>query len=616
MRRFCAILLAFTLAAFSFGCSDETGPSTVFPFPVPTDLKVSGSIKLADVAVHPSLGGIVPSLLDYSPFELTVQDDPSINTVADQEGRFSLDSMSIREQYVIFCKNKNFPGFVLEYMAAESDGLYGEHQIEISIRSTARSLVARCLRDRYGRRINPQALGPEHISTTVDAIAEVLEEHPEKISSVSLDQVEEVKTAYTKMADSLNAGESGIVPSQWVLMFYMAADNDLSTFVAENIADLEDAGLPDNTQILVQVDYPVHGMKRMFLQDDEWFELGAIKDIDSSSPMVLADFVAFARRSFPAANYALIISSHADAWKSRQSLRSSLIQDQTSGKKGNPLEIAGWLKGANTQFGGFERPLELLVFDACNMAMIEIAYEFKDIAIYTVFSQAFVPGSGFPYSRIMKSFGDSSINNLTPYEAGKIFCDQYRSQYIAELFDAGGTVSMIENSKISNFTERLQSFMAKINLKMDEYGQVLVSLRDSRIKSEDEMTDIEDGEDNEENEQNQTDESENNAKQTEYQIQAFEFADYRDLKDFVSQTRNTIPDAKIEADLFLQSYSDLVVINYHSPIAFPRASGLSIGFPDKATWLSSYVSSKSLNYLYFQFNQNTAWGQILAILNQ
>ncbi|MFZ5951279.1 MAG: clostripain-related cysteine peptidase, partial [Candidatus Rifleibacteriota bacterium] len=483
MQRFIGLVIVPVMIAAILlcGCSGESGPTLVFPFPVPTDLKVSGAIKLSDVAVHGSLGGISPSLLDYRPFKLSVQDDSSISGESDEEGRFNLTPMSIRDQYVIFAKNSKYKGFVLEYMAADSSGLYGEQKIEISIRSTAASLIARCLRDRYGRRINPSALGASHLDSTVKAIADVLESHPEKIASVALDQVAEVKAAYTAMAESLNNGQSGVVPNNLVLLLYMGGDNNLAGFINSNIADIEEAGLPGGTQVIIQADIAVHGMKRLLFYDGRLVELASVADVDSSSGAVVADFVAWSRRAFPASRYCLVISSHADGWKNASSLRSSLISDQTSETKGNPIEIAAWVKGANTQFDGFYRPLDLLVFDACNMASLEIAREFKDTSSYMVFSQAFVPGSGFPYGQIMKKIQATGSSGMDGEKLGRLFCEAYKERYLDGALVTAVTVSLLKSSELPAFIGYLQNFFTQVQNNIGKLGPVLASLRDSKM---------------------------------------------------------------------------------------------------------------------------------------
>ncbi|GAB4273243.1 MAG: hypothetical protein Kow0029_12760 [Candidatus Rifleibacteriota bacterium] len=587
------LAVAFLAAALLFiGCSGESGPTLPFKYPLPTNLTVTGTIKLSDVAVSPALGGINPSFLDYSPFRLTVQDDSSVTGEADVEGRFSLNPMSIRDQYVIFCKNSRYPGFVLEYMAADSRGLYGEHHIEISIRTTAQSMIARCLRDRYGRRIDPSALTATHIDSTVKAIADVLERHPEKLAGTTLDQVAEIKAAYTSMAESLNAGGSGVVPNKWVLMFYLAGDNNLAGFITDNITDIEKAGVPSGTQILIQADFPVHGLKRMMLREGKLEELATVASVDTTSGAVIADFIAWSKRSFPASDYALIISSHADGWKNHLNVRTSLISDDTSGTRGNPVEIAAYVKGANSTFDGYNRPLSLLVFDACSMASIEIAYEFKDCAAWSVFSQAFVPGNGFPYGDIVTSVKAIGAEKIDAEEMGKIFCSKYRDKYLNGLIEQPVTVSMVKNAEMSNLVVKLETYLGKIFANIAKLGPVIANLRDSKT-----TTGEEDG------------------AQVRYVVQAYEMTDYRDMRDFIEKARNSMPEVAIEGDLVLENLSNVVRVNYFSRRNFPDTHGLSISLPDKKTYTSSYISPESLKYYYYQFAQQTSWDEILAAIN-
>ncbi|MGM0599117.1 MAG: clostripain-related cysteine peptidase [Candidatus Rifleibacteriota bacterium] len=594
MKGYKAVIAALLIAMTFIGCSGESGPTMVYDYPFPDSLTIVGSINLSDVAISPELFGTTN--LDYRPFDLEIQDQDQVTTTADEEGRFSFEPVSIRQQFVVFAKHSEVSGLVLEFMAADSDGLYSEFPIEISIRSTARSLIARCLRDRYGRRIDPQALKANHIDETVKAIANVLESRPDKLNNTTLDQVEEIKAAYTAKAESLNQGESGVIPAQLVLMYYIAGDNDLSNYLNSNLARIKEAGAPEGGEILVQADFPIDGMKRLVLQKDDWLELGAMQDIDSSSAAVVADFVAFSRRAFPAAKYALIISSHADGWKQANDLRASLITDDTSQTRGNPVEIAAWINGANKQFDGFIRPLELLVFDACNMGLIEIAWEFKDCAEYLVFSQAFVPGNGFPHDQILNEIEQTNTAESSAESLGKIFCQQYRDLYLDGTTEGAVTVSMIDTANLDAAVNKLEAFFARLLADIGNTGTVLASLRDHQTASVD-------------------DEEENNNSKIEYVIQAFEQTDYRDIVDFLKESRNAFPAAKLDIDSALAALAETIKVNYNSSYYFPDANGLSIGFPDKTAFDNYYNSAEHLKYYYYKFAQETSWYQILTLIN-
>ena len=509
------LLIAILAALVLTGCEGESNPTLPFNFPIPTDLRLSGIINLADVAVHKDLGGITPSLIDLRPFSVKIQDDLSAPAVVDEQGRFTLSPISIRDQVVLFCQHGTNKNLVLEWMAATSAGLYGEMNVTVDLRSTARSMIARSLRERYGRRIRPEELKTEHISTTVNAIAEVLEKYPAKLSSQPLDQVSEVKAAYTAMADSLHAGNSGVYPNEHVLLLHMAGDNSLSSYIGANIEDIALAGVPSGTQILIQVDTRVDGFKRLMLQKNKIVELVSLGKFDSSSGLVIADFMTWARRAFPARRYSMIISSHADGWKSSAALRNSLIIDDSAEKKGNIIEIAAYIAGAAANFDGSRRPLELLAFDACNMGSIEIAWEFRNCASMTVFSQAMVPAAGFPYGKIVKSMNDNGGGKLDGETFGRIICDEYRKKYLEGVITQPVTISMIRNSAFTSFISRLNTWFVAINNERDRYAKVLAGLRDHL-----EFV-VEDGE-------------------KKYVVQAFERVENRDLKSFVTNAPDHI----------------------------------------------------------------------------
>jgi len=581
------VLSAFLLLA---GCSGESGPPVIFPFPYPADLRLSGIVNLADVAVHKNLGGITPSLIDLRPFELSIQDQPGNSSSADTEGRFIFQPISIRDQVVILCQHKTHPNFVLEWMAADSQGLYGEVRAEVTIRSTARSMIARCLRERYGRRIKPDSLDAQHLSTTIDAIADVLEKHPEKLSQSKLDQVPEVKAAYTAMAEALHQGASGVYPNELVMLFYMAGDNSLATQIADNIEDIAAAGLPTGTQILIQADFPIEGGKRMMLSDKKVVELAAVGHLDSSSGAVLADFVAWSRRAFPARRYALFISSHSDAWKNASTLRRSLIVDDSSGNTGNPIEIAAWLEGACTTFDGYARPLDLLVFDACSMGCIEIAWQFRRCAEFTVFSQAFVPAQGLPYGKIVGSIVASTPAKLTNQQLGDLICSEYRSRYIDAAVKVAATISMVKNAGFDVFMPKFNDYMTRLYSEIALYGVVMANLRDSL-------------------------EVINEEGDKKYVVQAFERAEYRDLRSLIVRARNNLPLLANSTDHLLAVFDQLVVTSHTSSWFYPEANGISITFPDKASYLSDYIGSSPSDYFFLDFCQTTLWDDIMTTIN-
>jgi len=586
------VLLAAIVGALSMtGCSGESGPTLIYQFPYPTDLRISGLVNLSDVAVSQNLGGITPSMVDLRPFSLYVEDDPLKKAAsADEKGAFVLEPVSIRDQIVIFCRHATYKGLVLEWMAADSNGLFGEVRAEINLRSTAQSMIARSVRERYGRRINPTALTAEHLKPTVDAIADVLEKFPDKIAAVALDQVPEVKAAYTAMADLIHQGASGVYPNNLVLLFYMAGDNNLASYLARTMEDIAEAGLPSGTRIILQADFPHEGMKRFMLSDNKFVELGAIGKVDSASPVYMADLVAWSRRTFPAQKYALIISSHADGWRSPGQMRSSLLSDDDAGSLGNPIEIAAWLKGANTIFDGFYRPLDLLVFDACSMGNIETLFEFKDCALFSVASQGNVPAAGMPLGQIIRKIASTGVTKIDAKLLGEIFCDEYNARYIGGAVRLPVTVSLINNKGFATFIPLWQQYLNAILAHKELHAPVIASLRDKTEYDNEELP-------------------------IKFVVQSFARSETRDLIDFIQKARNLLPAAKIQTDLLLPAFSSLIVKNYRAASEYPAANGISIAIPDKKTFNTEYAGLSPSHYFILQFSQQTLWDELLAVIN-
>lgn len=592
------LLSAFYLT----GCSGESNPPMPFPFEIPEDLRFSGSIKIQNIAINNLPKSANASIKDLSIFEVFVEDETAGPAFADIQGRFKLAPISIRDQAVIYAKHSLQPNFILEWMAKDTQGLFGEMQIEINIQSTAASMIARSLRERYGRRIDPRELDASIYSETVSAIADVLERTPNKLGETRLDQIPSVVQAYTSASKQLHENDQGKIQNRFTLLYYLAGDNSLAPEIADNLDDIANSPRPDNTQIIVQAALPIDGTKRYMHNGEKLELLGSAGHVDSSNPAVLADFVTWARRAFPAEKQILIISSHSDGWKSLSSLRPSIISDETAGNTGIPIEFAGWLTEIANTFDGYNRPLDLLVFDACSMGMVEIAMQFSKAARYSVLSQAFVPGTGFPHGRIINTMNQNE-SSLDIRGLARIFCEEYKNRYLKNNVKIPATISKIDNSKFDDFVQAFTRYTNILLSSIEQYAIIINMLRDKPLLYEEKQ---------EPNDQ-QLNIRASSAEYNKYVIQAFEQSDHRDLRDFVIRANPAIPAAQIEAEALLVSLSELVRINYHSEWFFPRAGGISIALPDPETFSSSYAGK--LEYFGLDFVNNTRWGELISIIN-
>jgi hypothetical protein len=110
----------------------------------------------------------------------------------------------------------------------------------------------------------------------------------------------------------------------------------------------------------------------------------------------IREFICWGVEKYPAENYFLILSGHGDAFRGK-----TLMYDE------NPLggltlkDLSGVLRDAKECLG-VDKRFAVLGFDNCAMNLIEVGYEFKNVADYLVSSEGFIPKSGWEYESPLK----------------------------------------------------------------------------------------------------------------------------------------------------------------------------------------------------------------------
>lgn len=90
-----------------------------------------------------------------------------------------------------------------------------------------------------------------------------------------------------------------------------------------------------------------------------------------------------------------------------------------------------------------KRKIDILGFDACLMSMLEVGYQVKTVAAYSIGSQEEEPNNGWPYDRILSALAKKPA--MSPAELSKLAVTQYLASYGA---NAGVTFSATDLGKI------------------------------------------------------------------------------------------------------------------------------------------------------------------------
>jgi uncharacterized protein (TIGR03437 family) len=253
-------------------------------------------------------------------------------------------------------------------------------------------------------------------------------------------------------------------PSQkkWTVMFYFNADNSLEKYIYDNVQEIERSlGSDNNVNYVVMYDGKrfSKGTQRGLIPagggDPTKLTLERLAGVtvqigerDMGDPNELAGFISWVKANYPADHYALILSAHGDGWK-------SYGPDETSqGTHGPDYLYMGELR---TALAG--QYFDLIGFDACMMAGIEVADQLHGFTSYFVASEEVIPGYGFPYDTFTAAL--KSNPTWTGLDLGKNIVKLYASRY-QNL--TNWTLSLIDEQQLTSLVQQMNTWSGLLKI--------------------------------------------------------------------------------------------------------------------------------------------------------
>lgn len=224
----------------------------------------------------------------------------------------------------------------------------------------------------------------------------------------------------------------------------MAGDNTLSNMTAADLEEMRAATSNPNVRVVVELDDSTNGTKRGTIENGAITLTSVGSEVDTGKKESLSDFISWAKQTYPANHYALVLWSHGDGWRNARLSRGALADD-TSGSFMSMADI----RSAISTAGG----VDLVNFDACLMGMYEVAYELKEVASVMVASEETVPGTGQPYDKVINRLVANPDQDAKTLAAG-IVDDSYA--YYSALNHNTMTFSAIDLSKIGALHQTVQ----------------------------------------------------------------------------------------------------------------------------------------------------------------
>ena len=272
---------------------------------------------------------------------------------------------------------------------------------------------------------------------------------------------------------TLNIGPYG--QSRKVMLLYGAGYNSLSGDISRNISQLKQGYLPgkgNGEDVLLVFSHLTFSranytaktaptLVRLYADRGE-VVADTLKVWPEDTPVANKEMVTevfnLVREEFPAESYGAIMASHATGW---------LPDDYFS----NPKKYEGQYRGTSTYwsprqktFGQeyyhdelgkqFSQEIELrdlaaaipykldyLLFDACLMATVEVAWELRNVTSYLAVSPCEIPSAGFNYTPMAEYLLQPETPNL------QAVCEDYYNLYKDDQV-YGATITMVDCSRL------------------------------------------------------------------------------------------------------------------------------------------------------------------------
>lgn len=246
--------------------------------------------------------------------------------------------------------------------------------------------------------------------------------------------------AQASLAAGLLAGGSAVAAdparAAWSVLVYLDADNDLEAPMMANLEQMLSVGSSAQVNLIVLARRSPQGEpdprytnraianlpnwtsgKLLRVEQGRLVQLADWGAIDMGDPAVLTRFLQTAVHDFPAERYAVLLGDHGMAWAGAAVSASSHNQLSID-------DIRQSLQAAAPPGGRFE----LVGFDACVMANLEVAKSLAPSAHYLVASEEIEPAEGWNYPAFLaalmqapamdgKALGNVIINSYHDFYA-------------------------------------------------------------------------------------------------------------------------------------------------------------------------------------------------------
>jgi Clostripain family len=289
----------------------------------------------------------------------------------------------------------------------------------------------------------------------------------------------------------------------WTVMVFMNGDNNLEEFALRDFNEMAEIGSNADVNVVVQLDriglYTEFNDDQPLWTDTKRFyvrhhsqpvpaqQISSLGEANMGDPATLRDFIVWARSTYPADRYALVIWDHGRGYRGLEQpttpnslpFRSAnaaptraISQDDTDHDELYNAEVTSALREALQG----ER-LDIVAFDACLMSMVETAYAMRGLAQFMVGSEDLEPATGWKYDDVLQRL--QAHPKASTREIARAMVQSYRDTYRSAsiYFNPTTTQSAIDLTQIDDLAKATSRFADLLSAALPARAQDILRAR-------------------------------------------------------------------------------------------------------------------------------------------
>jgi hypothetical protein len=202
--------------------------------------------------------------------------------------------------------------------------------------------------------------------------------------------------------------------------------------------------------------YGWNTVKRLFIHNGQQDVLADLGQQSMAIPQTLSDFVQYAQTNFPAQHYALILWDHGGG-------AGGYGPDESNAGKGHIMSLTELSQAYQTIRQHTDKPLDIVVYDACLMSSIEVAEITSTVAKVMAGSAESEPPHGLNYEHLL-----TTMTNNPPEDGisfGKVaktgYFQQSQAQKTTNTYQI--TYSVLDLTQLPQLWETFGQFATELN---------------------------------------------------------------------------------------------------------------------------------------------------------